>query len=84
MVTRPVNRKELQSNPKAMEAFLKEWNGLREQGVFDFSVIREHDDLKREARVEGKEIHLARVHGLIYEKNVGSSFPRRLGAVTSM
>ena len=32
MVTRPVNRKELLSNPKAMEAFMKEWKGLWDQG----------------------------------------------------
>ena len=39
MVTRPVKRKELLSNPKAMEAFLKEWKGLCDQGVFDLSVV---------------------------------------------
>ena len=69
MVTRPVNRKELLSNPKAMEAFLKEWKGLWDQGVFDFSVVREYDDVIAEAKAKKQQVHMARVHGLIYEKN---------------
>ena len=69
MVTRPVNRKELLSNPKAMEAFLKEWKGLWDQGVFDFSVVREYDDVSAEAKAKKQQVHMARVHGLIYEKN---------------
>ena len=28
MATRPVTRKEMLNNPKAMEAFMKEWKGL--------------------------------------------------------
>ena len=69
MVTRPVNRKELLSNPKAMEAFLKEWKGLWGQGVFDFSVVREYNDVIAEAKAKKQQVHMARVHGLIYEKN---------------
>ena len=69
MVTRPVNRKELLSNPKAMEAFMKEWKGLWDQGVFDFSVVREYDDVVAEAKAKKQQVHMARVHGLIYEKN---------------
>ena len=73
MVTRPVNRKELLSNPKAypkaMEAFLKEWKGLWDQGVFDFSVVREYDDVIAEAKAKKQQVHMARVHGLIYEKD---------------
>ena len=36
MVMRPVTRKEMISNPKAMEAFMKAWKGLWDQEVFDF------------------------------------------------
>ena len=36
MVSRPVGRAEIDSNPKAKEAMLKEWKGLREQAAFDF------------------------------------------------
>ena len=69
MVTRPVTRKEMMSNPKAMEAFMKEWKGLWDQEVFDFSTTREYDDVVAEAKKKGEKIHMARVHGLIYEKN---------------
>ena len=69
MVTRPVTRKEMTSNPKAMEAFMKEWKGLWDQEVFDFSTTREYDDVVAEAKKRGEKIHMARVHGLIYEKN---------------
>ena len=69
MVTRPVTRKEMLSNPKAMEAFMKEWKGLWEQEVFDFSQTRQYDDVVSEAKRKGQKVHMARVHGLIYEKN---------------
>ena len=60
MVTLPVTRKEMISNPKAMEAFMKEWKGLWDQEVFDFTQTREYDDVKK-----GQKVHMARVHGLI-------------------
>ena len=69
MVTRPITRKEMLNNPKAMEAFTKEWKGLWEQEVFDFSQTREYDDVVNEAKKKGQRVHMARVHGLIYEKN---------------
>ena len=69
MVTRPVTRKEMVNNPKAMEAFMKEWKGLWDQEVFDFSTTREYDDVVSEAKKKGAKVHMARVHGLIYEKN---------------
>ncbi|CAE7218058.1 unnamed protein product [Symbiodinium sp. KB8] len=62
-------RKEMLDNPKAMEAFMKEWKGLWEQEVFDFSQTREYDDVVNEAKRKGQKVHMARVHGLIYEKN---------------
>ena len=43
MVSRPVGRAEIESNPKAKEAMLKEWKGLRDQEVFDFTMVREYD-----------------------------------------
>ena len=69
MVTRPVTRKEMMNNPKPMEAFMKEWKGLWDQEVFDFTTTREYDDVVAEAKKKGEKIHMARVHGLIYEKN---------------
>ena len=37
--------------------------------MYDFSIVREHDDVTNEARRTGSKVHMARVHGLIYEKN---------------
>ena len=57
------------ANPQAMEAFLKEWTGLWDKEVFDFSQTCEYDDVVSEAKKKGERIYMARVHGLIYEKN---------------
>ena len=57
------------SNPKAMEAFMNEWKGLWDQEVFDFAQTRGYDGVINEAKRKGQKVHMARVHGLIYEKN---------------
>ena len=69
MVSRPVGRAEIESNPKAKEAMLKEWKGLRDQEVFDFTMVREYDGVVAEAKKNKKEVHMARVHGICVEKN---------------
>ena len=69
MVSRPVGSAEIESNPKAKEAMLKEWKGLRDQGVFDFSMVREYDEVIAEAKKDKKEVHMARMHGICVEKN---------------
>ena len=69
MVSRPVGRAEIESNPKAKESMLKEWKGLRDQGVFDFTMVREYDEVVAEAKRDKKEAHMARVHGICVEKN---------------
>ena len=69
MVSRPVGRAEIESNPKAKEAMLKEWKGLRDQEAFDFTMVREYDDVVAEAKKNKKEVHMARVHGICVEKN---------------
>ena len=48
---------------------LKEWKGLHDQGVFDFSIVREYDDVTAEAKRNKEEIHMARVHGICVETN---------------
>ena len=37
--------------------------------VFDFTTTREYDDVVAEAKKKGEKVHMARIHGLIYEKN---------------
>ena len=69
MVSRPVGRKEMMEDPDAKASMRNEWLGQHKQGVYDFSVIREYDDVVAEAKRERKEVHMARVHGICVEKN---------------
>ena len=68
-VARPVARKEMMENEEARKAMRKEWLGQHAAGVYDFSVVREYDDVVREAKKNGTEVHMARVHGICVEKN---------------
>ena len=68
-VARPVARKEMMENEEARKAMRKEWLGQHAAGVYDFSVVREYDDVVREAKKNGTEVHMARIHGICFEKN---------------
>ena len=68
-VARPVARKEMMENEEARKAMRKEWLGQRAAGVYDFNVVREYDDVVREAKKNGTEVHMARIHGICVEKN---------------
>ena len=68
-VARPVARKEMMENEEARKAMRKEWLGQHAAGVYDFSVVREYDDVVREAKQNGTEVHMARIHGICVEKN---------------
>ena len=50
MVARSVNKQELSKSPAAQAAMKKEWDRLRAKKVWDESVVRERDDVAREAR----------------------------------
>ena len=69
LVARPVGRKEMLSDPEALESMMKEWKGQWSAGVYDFKVVREYDDVLKEASDKGEEIHMARVHGICVEKH---------------
>ena len=69
LVARPVGRKEMLSDPEALESMMKEWKGQWSAGVYDFKVVREYDDVLKEASNKGEEIHMARVHGICVEKH---------------
>ena len=49
---------------------MKEWKGLWDQEVFDFTHTREYDDVVNEAKRKGQKVHMARVQGLIFEKTI--------------
>ena len=44
-VARPVARKEMMENEEARKAMRKEWLGQHAAGVYDFSVVREYNDV---------------------------------------
>lgn len=73
-VSRPVSRKEMLENPEALKKMRDEWNGLTEQGTFEFGtakkpLILENDDVRAEAKRNDEEIHFGRVHGIMVEKH---------------
>ena len=68
LVSRPVGRKDKLSNPKAIETTKKEWSGLNSR-CWTFDSMREKDDVAREARESGEEIHFARAHTMMVEKH---------------
>lgn len=68
-VARRVGRKEMTENDDARKSMRKEWLGQHEAGVYAFSVVREYDDVVAEAKKAGKEVHMARIHGICVEKN---------------
>ena len=68
-VARPAGRKEMMENDDARKSMRKEWLGQHDAGVYDFSVVREYDDVVAEAKKAGKEVHMARIHGICVEKN---------------
>ena len=49
-VARAVGRKEMMENEDARKSMRKEWLGQRVAGVYDFSVVREYDDVVAEAK----------------------------------
>ena len=61
--------KRMMENEEARKAMRKEWLGQHAAGVYDFSVVREYDDVVREAKRNGTEVHMARIHGICVEKN---------------
>ena len=69
LVSRPVGRKEMLTNPDALASMKKEWSGKIDQGVFDLGAVREYDAVAKEAKARGEEIHMARAHGICVEKH---------------
>ena len=74
-VSRPVSRKEMLVNPDALKKMRDEWNGLTEQGSFEFGteknpLIFEYDSIRSEARTNKEEVHFGRVHGIMVEKTL--------------
>ena len=80
-VARPVNRKEVASNPAARKACKSEWDRLRARGAWfeDRKSVREWKSIAAEARQNEETVHVGRLFCICVEK--GSEFkpddPRR-------
>ena len=72
-VARLVSKDEIASNPKAKAALDKEWENIRNKGVWDEKRVRECRDIVAEARRNGHTVHLGRIFEACYEK--GSELP---------
>ena len=53
-VARPVPKKEMLANERAIAAMHKEWNRLRDKGAWDESVVRPWKEVAREAQKHDK------------------------------
>ena len=78
-VARLVSKQEVAANPKAKAAMDKEWNNLREKGVWDEKRARECRDIVSEAKRQNQTVHLGRIFEACYEKGseLSQDDPRR-------
>lgn len=63
----------MKKGPNARAAMKKEWAGQREQGVYDFAKVR--DEVVREAKSKGKEVHGYMVYVLRRTTNCPNLIP---------
>ena len=73
MTVRPMTKKEMRANDKAMDAYEAEWRGLEENGTWDLSSVQEYKDVAARARRRGKKVHFGIVFGFCVEKIGGPS-----------
>ena len=70
---RPVRRNDYIGDTEAMKAYWKEWKNLEKRRVWNWETLNEWDDVSKEARDNGEEIHLGFRFGIMVEKR--SEFP---------
>ena len=61
LVARPVGQKEINNTPAAQAALDKEWNNLTSKGAWDYSTVREWDDVSREAIKNKTKVHVGKI-----------------------
>ena len=74
LVARPVGQKEINNTPAAQAALDKEWNNLTSKGAWDYSTVREWDDVSREAIKNKTKVHVGKIFEICVEK--GSELPQ--------
>ena len=61
LVARPVNRKEIRSNPKAQEALDVEWNKLVKKTAWLYDTGAQWKSVSEKAKKTGKKVHVGKV-----------------------
>ena len=56
------------NNQDGLDAYWKEWTNLEAKGVYDYNTTCEWSRVSREARDQGKEVHLAFLCGFMVQK----------------
>ena len=69
MIVKSLNKKEVRSNPAALQASKAEWAKLRAEdngkGCWDEGKVREYVSVVREARAQKKKVHMARLFEIV-------------------
>ena len=73
LVARPVNKKEIRSNPKAQESLDIEWNKLVKKTAWMYDTVQEWSVVSDSAKKKGKKVHIGKVFEICVEK--GSELP---------
>ena len=73
LVARPVNKKEIKSNPKAQESLDIEWNKLVKKTAWLYDTVQEWSAVSDGAKRKGKKVHVGNVFEICVEK--GSELP---------
>ena len=71
LVARPVNKKEIRTNPKAHEALDIEWNKLAKKNAWLYDTVTEWKDVSNKARRSGEKVHVGKVFEVCVEKGSG-------------
>ena len=72
LVARPLGQKEINNTPAAQTALEKEWNNLTSKGAWDYSTVREWEDVSREAIKNKTKVHVGKIFEICVEKEVSS------------
>ena len=61
MVTKLLSRTEMLNDPRALKAIREEADGLEKAGTWDLESVREHQEVKDEARKSGVSVHFGQL-----------------------
>ena len=69
LVARQLSKAEVKTNPKAQEAVATEWSRLKALQCWDPGSVREMQEVKNRAQLDGQKVHFGRLFALCHEKH---------------